>query len=167
MTRTPGSHVLASRGFLVQSNRRSAEEQRSPVASRQVRSVLRAAGRPRAGVRRDGRCPAMRDPIAFKKTKPGESTMAETMTEREAGREAREEGGAKAMRMKKLGVVGAGTMGSGIAALAASAGVPVVLLDIPGPDGDRSAPARTGLERARKARPAALMAPARAGLITL
>ena len=33
------------------------------------------------------------------------------------------------MRVTKLGVVGAGTMGSGIAALAASAGMPVVLLD--------------------------------------
>src|SRR5215203_4447180 len=71
------------------------------------------------------------------------------------------------MRIAKLGVVGAGTMGSGIAALAASAGIPVVLLDIPGPDGDRSAPARAGLERARKARPAAFMEIARAGLITL
>src|SRR5215218_6942520 len=71
------------------------------------------------------------------------------------------------MRIAKLGVVGAGTMGSGIAALAASAGIPVVLLDIPGPDGDRSAPARTGLERARKARPAAFMDVARAGLVSL
>ena len=71
------------------------------------------------------------------------------------------------MRIAKLGVVGAGTMGSGIAALAASAGIPVVLLDIPGPEGDRSAPARAGLERARKARPAAFMDVARAGLITL
>ena len=32
--------------------------------------------------------------------------------------------------IKKVGVVGAGTMGSGIAALAASAGIPLVLLDI-------------------------------------
>ena len=70
------------------------------------------------------------------------------------------------MRIAKLGVVGAGTMGSGIAALAASAGIPVVLLDIPGPEGDRDAPARGGLERARKARPAAFMDVARAGLIT-
>ena len=71
------------------------------------------------------------------------------------------------MRIAKLGVVGAGTMGSGIAALAASAGIPVVLLDIPGPEADPNAPARTGLERARKARPAAFMDVARAGLITL
>jgi 3-hydroxyacyl-CoA dehydrogenase len=71
------------------------------------------------------------------------------------------------MRIAKLGVVGAGTMGSGIAALAASAGIPVVLLDVPGPGPDRNAPARAGLERARKARPAAFMDVARAGLISL
>jgi 3-hydroxyacyl-CoA dehydrogenase len=71
------------------------------------------------------------------------------------------------MRIAKLGVVGAGTMGSGIAALAASAGIPVVLLDVPGPAGDRDAPARLGLERARKARPAAFMDVSRAGLITI
>ena len=55
------------------------------------------------------------------------------------------------MRIRKLGVVGAGTMGGGIAALAASAGVPVVLLDIPGGGNDRNAAARSGLERAKKA----------------
>jgi 3-hydroxyacyl-CoA dehydrogenase len=71
------------------------------------------------------------------------------------------------MRIAKLGVVGAGTMGSGIAALAASAGVPVVLLDIAGKEGDRNGPAKAGLDRARKARPAAFMDPARAALITI
>src|SRR4051812_25827518 len=69
------------------------------------------------------------------------------------------------MRIKKLGVVGAGTMGSGIAALAASAGVPVVLLDVAASQGDPSAPAKSGLERARKARPAAFMDVDRASLI--
>ena len=71
------------------------------------------------------------------------------------------------MRIAKLGVVGAGTMGSGIAALAVSAGIPVVLLDIPGADGDRNAPAKAGLERAKKARPAAFMDLSRASIITL
>jgi 3-hydroxyacyl-CoA dehydrogenase len=71
------------------------------------------------------------------------------------------------MRIAKLGVVGAGTMGSGIAALAASAGIPVVLLDVAGKDGDRNGPARSGLDRARKARPAAFMDPARTALITI
>jgi 3-hydroxyacyl-CoA dehydrogenase len=69
------------------------------------------------------------------------------------------------MRIKSLGVVGAGTMGHGIAALAASAGVPVLLLDIPGPESDRDAPAKQGLERAKKARPAAFMDPDRVALI--
>jgi 3-hydroxyacyl-CoA dehydrogenase len=71
------------------------------------------------------------------------------------------------MRIAKLGVVGAGTMGSGIAALAASAGIPVVLLDIAGKEGDRNGPAKAGLDRARKARPAAFMDPARAALISI
>jgi 3-hydroxyacyl-CoA dehydrogenase len=68
------------------------------------------------------------------------------------------------MQIRKIGVVGAGTMGGGIAALAASAGVPVVLLDVPG-DGDRGAPARQGLERQTKAKPAAFMDLARARLV--
>jgi 3-hydroxyacyl-CoA dehydrogenase len=71
------------------------------------------------------------------------------------------------MRIAKLGIVGAGTMGGGIAALAASAGIPVVLLDIPGSGPDRSAPARGGLERARKARPAAFMDIDRAAAIEI
>ncbi|MEZ0349018.1 MAG: 3-hydroxyacyl-CoA dehydrogenase/enoyl-CoA hydratase family protein [Thermus sp.] len=60
--------------------------------------------------------------------------------------------------IKKVGVVGAGTMGSGIAALVASAGIPVVLLDIPGKE-DRNEFAKRGLERALKAKPAAFMDP--------
>ncbi|MBX7119094.1 MAG: 3-hydroxyacyl-CoA dehydrogenase [Gemmatimonadaceae bacterium] len=68
------------------------------------------------------------------------------------------------MRITKVGVIGAGAMGAGIAALAASTGVPVVLLDIPGSDDprspDRSKPARDGLERQRKAKPAAFLDPA-------
>src|SRR5256885_5022671 len=71
------------------------------------------------------------------------------------------------MRITKLGVVGAGTMGSGIAALAASAGLPVVLLDVPGPENDRNAVVRQGLDRAKKARPAAFMDVDRAGLIQI
>ena len=70
------------------------------------------------------------------------------------------------MRIKKVGVVGAGTMGAGIAALAASAGIPVVLLDIPGKD-DPNGPAKSGLDRQLKARPPAFMDPARAALIRI
>jgi len=68
------------------------------------------------------------------------------------------------MRIRKIGIVGAGTMGGGIAALAASAGVPVVLLDVPG-EPDRGAPAREGLERQLAAKPAAFMDAARAALV--
>jgi 3-hydroxyacyl-CoA dehydrogenase len=67
------------------------------------------------------------------------------------------------MRITKVGVIGAGAMGAGIAALAASAGLPVVLLDIPGADDpaspDRSKPARDGLARALKAKPPAFLEP--------
>ncbi len=63
-----------------------------------------------------------------------------------------------------LGVVGAGTMGRGIAALAASAGVPVILLDVAGEDGS-DAPAREGVKRALQSRPPAFMHPSRAALI--
>jgi 3-hydroxyacyl-CoA dehydrogenase len=71
------------------------------------------------------------------------------------------------MRVAKLGVIGAGTMGSGIAALAASAGLPVVLLDVPGPADDPDKIVRQGLDRARKARPAAFMDPDRASLVQI
>jgi 3-hydroxyacyl-CoA dehydrogenase len=65
------------------------------------------------------------------------------------------------MRVTTVGVVGAGAMGSGIAALAASAGCRVVLLDIPG-DADprspnRSGPAKSGLQKAIKSKPASFM----------
>jgi len=68
------------------------------------------------------------------------------------------------MRIAKVGVIGAGAMGSGIAALAASAGLPVVLLDIPGTP-DRNGVARGALQRALKARPAPFMDNDRAALI--
>jgi 3-hydroxyacyl-CoA dehydrogenase len=55
-------------------------------------------------------------------------------------------------------------MGAGIGALAASAGIPVVLLDVPG-DGDANAPAKKGLERQLKARPPAFMDADRAALV--
>ena len=73
------------------------------------------------------------------------------------------------MRITKVGVVGAGVMGHGIAALCASAGFPVVLLDIPGSDApsspDRSAPAKGGLQKAIKNKPAAFMDTDRAALV--
>jgi 3-hydroxyacyl-CoA dehydrogenase len=70
------------------------------------------------------------------------------------------------MRIGKIGVIGAGSMGSGIAALAASAGFPVTLLDVPG-EKDRNAAANAGLQRALKARPPQFMSPDRAALIAV
>src|SRR5215467_13043673 len=71
------------------------------------------------------------------------------------------------MRIRRLGVIGAGTMGGGIAALAASAGIPVMLLDMPAPGADRNAVARVGVERTKKSKPAAFMAADRAALIEI
>lgn len=70
------------------------------------------------------------------------------------------------MRIKKVGVVGSGTMGGAIAALSASAGVLVVLLDIPGTE-DKLEFVKKGLERQLKAKPASFMDPGRASLIEL
>jgi 3-hydroxyacyl-CoA dehydrogenase len=78
--------------------------------------------------------------------------------------------------IRRVGVVGAGVMGSGIAAHLANAGVPTLLLDILPPKlsdaerGDRAARNRlaaTGVEKALKARPAALFHPSAARLIAI
>lgn len=71
------------------------------------------------------------------------------------------------MRIRKLGIVGAGTMGAGIAALAVSAGIPVVLLDVAGKDGDRNGPARGGVDRMKKSKPASFMDVDRAAAIAI
>lgn len=70
------------------------------------------------------------------------------------------------MRIAKVGVVGAGAMGTGIAALAASAGFPVVLLDVPDSP-DRNRRARGAIDRALKARPSAFMDPSCADRISV
>src|SRR5438105_11056979 len=74
------------------------------------------------------------------------------------------------MRINKVAVLGAGTMGARIAAHFANAGVPSYLLDIVPPDAD--APARNkiataGLEAAKKSKPAAFMEPSLARLVTV
>jgi 3-hydroxyacyl-CoA dehydrogenase len=76
-------------------------------------------------------------------------------------------------RIEKVAVLGAGTMGSRIAAHLANAGVRSYLLDIVPPDTEADAPtpvrnciAETGLEAARKAKPAAFMEPGLARLVT-
>lgn len=63
-------------------------------------------------------------------------------------------------------MIGAGAMGTGIATLCASAGIPVDLLDVPGTS-DRDEVARGAVARALKAKPAPLMDPACASLITV
>lgn len=71
----------------------------------------------------------------------------------------------KARTIGKVAVIGAGTMGLGIAALCADRDVPVLLLDRAGEAGDRSGPARAALERLPGLRPAAMKQPEKAALI--
>ncbi len=61
-------------------------------------------------------------------------------------------------RIRKVAVLGAGTMGAAIAAHCANAGLKVDLLDIASEDDDKNAVVVAGFERMQNARPAALMA---------
>src|ERR1700733_891230 len=76
-------------------------------------------------------------------------------------------------QIRKVAVLGAGTMGSRIAAHIANAGVPVVLLDIVPPDTSADAPAAaknkfslSAIDNLKKAKPAAFFASESARLIT-
>ena len=72
--------------------------------------------------------------------------------------------------IRKVAVLGAGTMGARIAAHFANAGVPSYLLDIVPPDTDASSRnqiAAAGLDGAKKSKPAAFMEPALARLVTV
>jgi 3-hydroxyacyl-CoA dehydrogenase len=70
--------------------------------------------------------------------------------------------------IRKVSVVGAGTMGAGIAAQVANSGVPVVLLDIvPAGATNRNVLAEDAVARLRKAEPAAFMHDGAAKLIEL
>ena len=66
---------------------------------------------------------------------------------------------------KNIAVIGAGTMGSGIAGQIANAGHPVLLLDLPR-DEDPNAAANGAIDRLKKSDPPALMHKSRAELIT-
>ena len=68
--------------------------------------------------------------------------------------------------IRRAAVLGAGTMGSRIAAHLANAGLPVVLLDIPSEGTSRGAIAAGALEALKKSKPAAFYDPAFAGRIT-
>jgi 3-hydroxyacyl-CoA dehydrogenase len=70
------------------------------------------------------------------------------------------------MAIQKAAVIGAGVMGSGIAAQIANAGIPVLLLDVPaGNGGDRSALAKGAIQRMLKTEPAPFMHRAAAKLV--
>jgi 3-hydroxyacyl-CoA dehydrogenase len=70
---------------------------------------------------------------------------------------------------RKVGVIGAGVMGSGIAAHLAGAGLEVLLVDIVPPDGKgaRNAFAQGGKDKALKAKPAAFFSPRDAERVTV
>ncbi len=72
-------------------------------------------------------------------------------------------------RIDRVGVLGAGIMGTGIACHLANAGVEVVLLDIPPPDGKggRNAFATRAIELALKTNPKPFFHPSRADRITV
>ena len=71
------------------------------------------------------------------------------------------------MSIQKAAVLGAGVMGSGIAAHIANAGIPVVLLDIvPKGASNRNAIAEGAVQKLLKADPAAFMSPRNAKLVT-
>src|SRR6266704_4896264 len=69
-------------------------------------------------------------------------------------------------QINKVAVLGAGTMGSRIAAHLANAGLPVVLLDIPAEGGARGAIAAQALEALKKSKPAAFYDPSFAARIS-
>src|SRR5580658_11161499 len=64
----------------------------------------------------------------------------------------------------RVAVLGAGTMGSRIAAHFANAGIPALLLDVPGQP-QRNAPALQGIQNALKHRPGAFFTDDRAALV--
>ncbi len=71
------------------------------------------------------------------------------------------------MKIEKAAVIGAGVMGSGIAAHLANAGVPVLLLDVPTSNGaGRNGLAEGAIQRMLKADPAPFMSKRAAKLIT-
>src|SRR3981081_2807029 len=69
--------------------------------------------------------------------------------------------------IRRVAVLGAGTMGSRIAAHFANAGIPALLLDVVVPgQPDRNAAALKGIDTALKQNPGAFFPPAAASLIT-
>jgi 3-hydroxyacyl-CoA dehydrogenase len=73
---------------------------------------------------------------------------------------------AKPMLVRRAAVLGAGTMGSRIAAHLANAGIPTLLLDLAPKDQTMEPLAKSAITSLAKSKPAALFEPACAGLIT-
>ncbi len=69
------------------------------------------------------------------------------------------------MNIKKVVVIGSGTMGSGIAAQVANAGVNVTLLDLPSKEGSRNLITENAKEKIKKSRPPLLVEQEKASLI--
>lgn len=69
-------------------------------------------------------------------------------------------------QIKRAAVIGAGVMGSGIAAHIANAGIPVLLLDLPQKTGKKNLLAETALDRMKKAEPAPFMSEQAMKLVT-
>ena len=61
------------------------------------------------------------------------------------------------MDIKKVVIIGSGTMGSGIAAQVANAGVSVTLLDLPSKEGSRNQITQNAIERIINSRPPLLV----------
>jgi 3-hydroxyacyl-CoA dehydrogenase len=95
------------------------------------------------------RLPAFRIPASEEES---QNMIADTVVETAEASVSRQ---SPSVLIRKVGVLGAGTMGSRIAAHFANAGLPVVLLDIPSEKGARSAIAAQALEALKKSKPAA------------
>lgn len=70
------------------------------------------------------------------------------------------------MNIKKVAVIGSGTMGRGIAAQVANAGIPVFLLDLPSAEGSRNQIVENAKENILKSRPPFLIEKSKINLIS-
>ena len=70
------------------------------------------------------------------------------------------------MDIKKVVIIGSGTMGSGIAAQVANAGIPVLLLDLPTNEGPRNQIVENAKEKILKSRPPLLIEKCKIDLIS-
>ena len=71
------------------------------------------------------------------------------------------------MQISKVAVIGSGTMGCGIAAQVANAGIPVSLLDLPSEEGLRNQIVEKAKERIIKSRPPLLVEQKKIELISV